>query len=797
MRPLQLELEGFTSFKERATLDFSELDLFAVTGPTGAGKSSLVDAMIFALYGQVPRVGRVYRQLISHGAERLRVRFDFAIGGDRFRIVRTAVARGSRSQVRLERLVGEEAHPIADRARDIEREVRRIVGLDYDAFVRSVVLPQGQFDSFLKGEPEQRRRILVSLLSLGVYEEMHAIVNRRALDAKREAEFIEGQLASDFADVTPERLAALAGEVAAFDRDLSELGPGLEIVDRALAVARPLADAGQEAARLRRELRGLASRAATDEQKSDRLVARRRDIDARFEKLQCGLEKTAPDAARRARLVGLEGQLAEVVRLERRLAALRGDLGEARADSERAETQAGEASRAAKRADQALRKGERTVATHRTRRDGTLTLHAAHRVRSSLKKGEACPICGQAVASLPRRKQPRDLAEADAALHAAERELELTRAAADRARTIRDELRGTLEGHRARVEGLAAQVESDTKEATRFAASIEAVADGAASWAARLDRVRQERRQLEAALVDRDEMERERLALGRESTEAATAVASVEARRDEAARRRAELSGALERASRRERELTDDLGALLRAPQFSSGGPDPGLEAERFEALRRELEERRARVSAERARAEVERERIECGLARVSELEKRLTELRREAALSGGLAGHLKANQFIAFVLEEALRLLAEDGSRHLLTLSMGRYSLGNDDQDFCVVDHWNADRVRSVRTLSGGESFVASLSLALALAERVADLSANGRADATESLFLDEGFSTLDAESLDQVLQAIETLHQGDRVVGVVTHVSALADRLPARVEVARTQAGARLKVA
>ena len=58
MRPLRLELEGFTSFKERLALDFDGLDLFAITGPTGAGKSSLIDALVFALYGQVPRVGR-------------------------------------------------------------------------------------------------------------------------------------------------------------------------------------------------------------------------------------------------------------------------------------------------------------------------------------------------------------------------------------------------------------------------------------------------------------------------------------------------------------------------------------------------------------------------------------------------------------------------------------------------------------------------------------------------------------------------------------------------------------------
>jgi DNA repair protein SbcC/Rad50 len=138
---------------------------------------------------------------------------------------------------------------------------------------------------------------------------------------------------------------------------------------------------------------------------------------------------------------------------------------------------------------------------------------------------------------------------------------------------------------------------------------------------------------------------------------------------------------------------------------------------------------------------------------------------------------------------------LAEDGARHLRALSQGRYSLLCEDQEFAVTDHWHADRQRSVRTLSGGETFLASLALALALAESLASLSAEGRAnDALESLFLDEGFGTLDPETLDVVVQAIEALQGGQRLVGVVTHISELAERLPARVEVGRSAAGATL---
>ena len=201
MRPHKLTLEGFTSFRDKVELDFSGLDLFAITGPTGAGKSSLIDAICFALYGQVPRVGDDYKQLISHGAERLSVQLDFGVGKERYRVVRTA-RPDKPSQQRLERITGDAAEPIADRVKEIRTEVDRILGLDYDGFTRSVVLPQGQFDAFLKGEPKERRKILVALLNLTVYERMQQLANQRSSAAKTEAEFIKRQLETDFANAT-------------------------------------------------------------------------------------------------------------------------------------------------------------------------------------------------------------------------------------------------------------------------------------------------------------------------------------------------------------------------------------------------------------------------------------------------------------------------------------------------------------------------------------------------------------------------------------------------------------------
>ena len=94
---------------------------------------------------------------------------------------------------------------------------------------------------------------------------------------------------------------------------------------------------------------------------------------------------------------------------------------------------------------------------------------------------------------------------------------------------------------------------------------------------------------------------------------------------------------------------------------------------------------------------------------------------------------------------------------------------------------------MRSARTLSGGETFLASLALALALADATAELAPEG-APQMESIFLDEGFGTLDPDTLETVAAAIEELGASGRLVGIVTHIRELADRMPVRLEVTKT---------
>jgi exonuclease SbcC len=186
---------------------------------------------------------------------------------------------------------------------------------------------------------------------------------------------------------------------------------------------------------------------------------------------------------------------------------------------------------------------------------------------------------------------------------------------------------------------------------------------------------------------------------------------------------------------------------------------------------------------------------VEEGLARVVDLNEDRSRQAELVVVAKELAKHLKANNFEKWLLEESLRALAIGASSHLQDLAGGQYSLSlSSSLDFEIVDHHAADERRPVKSLSGGETFLVSLALALSLAEEVGSMSASG-ASRLEAIFLDEGFGSLDPESLDIVGSVIAEIGASGKMVGIVTHVKELADQVPVRFEISKTTAGASVR--
>ena len=179
-----------------------------------------------------------------------------------------------------------------------------------------------------------------------------------------------------------------------------------------------------------------------------------------------------------------------------------------------------------------------------------------------------------------------------------------------------------------------------------------------------------------------------------------------------------------------------------------------------------------ARAHAEAVRARLTERRVEAAGKRAAQAE--AEETQQVARMLGGL---LRSDRFPRWLVASALDTLVADASAGLAELSGGQFELTHDEGEFLVVDHADADARRPVKTLSGGETFQASLALALALSAQMSTLAAEGAAR-LDSIFLDEGFGTLDEANLDVVASTLENLAgRGDRMVGV-DHARAGAGR-------------------
>jgi DNA repair protein SbcC/Rad50 len=231
MRPIVLDMNGFASFREAATIDFADADFFALVGPTGSGKSTVIDAMTFALYGSVPRWGRkgMVSLALAPTTARGTVRLVFEVDGRRYVVARELRRMGSQVNQKaasLERLAdprgrGESGGPgepatevLAKDLAGVGEAVERLLGLSYEDFCQCVVLPQGQFADFLHAKPNDRQEIMLRLLGAEHYRQMMVRANQRAGDAAKRAETLEETLAG-FGDATAEAEdAARASETA-------------------------------------------------------------------------------------------------------------------------------------------------------------------------------------------------------------------------------------------------------------------------------------------------------------------------------------------------------------------------------------------------------------------------------------------------------------------------------------------------------------------------------------------------------------------------------------------------------
>ncbi|WUI02921.1 SMC family ATPase [Spirillospora sp. NBC_00431] len=809
MRPLCVHMDDFCGYRAPTSVDLHDVDYFVLVGPTGAGKSTVIDAICFALYGSVPRWGKenVIRLALAPSANSGRVALVFESAGRRYGVVR-ALAR-TRQSVTTKEARLDELDPSVDPADGIEEmlaarvrtiadgdrvtgAVERVTGLEFRYFTQCVVLPQGRFADFLQAEPRKRQDLLVQLLDAGTFE----VIMRRAGEEAKAAE--AGAQAAEI------RRARLTGADEAAEADARRRVERLEALDdrvrEALDELRRTDDmikerdsAAEEAARSLAALTALAMPADVPALAGDLKAATR---EAHRLTREAARHEEAESAAR-ARLADLgdKAALDLAARAHRDHARLAAEIEAVRAEAEETRRAVADAE-----ADVAVARSNLEKAQDESQR--TRDAHTAADLVQRLAVGEPCPVCLREVTEPPERHAPPALGAADRNVKARARDLEAAQSE-----------HGRLERESSRLEekldGLGRQLDAQAEHITAH--------PDAGDVQRRLDEIGTAEQQAAHARQDlltaRDDLNKAEALLSELNAEAAKAQAELDEARDTVVALgapsidRADPHAAwttlltwrdeeAERRARTAETLADELDELRAARDDRRRALAAELDAHEiavpaaFDAETVRETVLNARNRAENRLADVRRDRRLAG-----ELAAEIQRHRQDATVAQELARHLRANNFENWLCGEALALLVDTASETLRELSGGQFEFVLDDRNAIeVTDHTEAGLRRSVRTLSGGETFQASLALALALSDQIARL--GGTARALDSIFLDEGFGTLDPATLDTVATTLERLTSGgDRMVGIVTHVPALAERVPVRFDVSRDHTGSHLE--
>ena len=913
MRPLYLMMSAFGPYADRTEIDFSRLGesgLYLICGDTGAGKTTIFDAITFALFGEPSGNSRAPSMLRSKYAlpeTPTEVLLRFACKGREYAIRRCP--EYLRPKKRGEGYTKQDAEAelslpdgrVLTKTAEVNDAIRETLGVDRGQFMQIAMIAQGDFLKLLLAGTEERRAIFRALFRTGAYlrfqerlkEELRTLEERRreaarsiaqAMQAVRCAEddplapelarAKDGLLPTDGLEPLLERLTE-ADETRAAETDgrLAELEGRLARVSAALGQAEELekavrelqetetrrtealsacaeAEAALDAARAREpEAARLGDEAAALDALLPEYDAHERRRNARREaalQLQAELRSDEGDrdslAALSARLDALRaerrsledaaaeraGLLAERERAEARARGLSGLLALQKdfetLDAERA---------AAQRQYQARQaEAERVQADYETKRRAFLDEQAGV-LAQALSPGRPCPVCGA-------REHPRPAALSAGAPR--EQEVERCKAAAERARTLAEqasraagELRGRAEGKRQELSRAAeellggADTETLRETAERQLAGTRGTLDalGAAVRAAdgrlaraaeldallpqreatreRLDRALRERAARVSALRARLEALDAELAAGQERLRfpsRQTALAERDRLRAEQKRLRADAERAEREHAGAERRAAALSGRVeqLRAALAGADAPDKGALLEKQTALLREKGaltglSRELHVRSTVNRGALAHVRATAGTLRGADARWGWLRALSDTA-NGGLSGKdkltleawVQASYFERILARANLRLLVmTDGQYELKRQSEAGNKRSQTGLELDVIDNGNGS-VRSVRTLSGGESFLASLALALGLSDEVQSTAGGVRLD---TMFVDEGFGSLDEEALRQALRALSGLSGSERLVGVISHVSELKERIDRQLVVTKDRRG------
>ena len=806
MKPLKLVLSAFGPYAGRTEIDFTRLGeqgLYLITGDTGAGKTIIFDALCYALYGETSGGTREASMLRSQYAAAdvpTFVELAFRLRGQEYVVRRNPeyqrpAKRGS--GLTLERAAAELRYPDArqpvTKTGEVDRAVKELLGLDYKQFTQIAMIAQGQFRKFLDTNTDERSKIFRELFHTEFYQSLQERLKREALDKYKECEELQRRTAQFLSGISCADYPEQAAKLALWRQQEFKgcAGEALELVDAVMrldeakqaqnAAAKSKLDEQQRA--LNAQLEGFSQLAE--------LESAVRSLQAQKERLQqqADSEAEAKDA-REQQLAALESawQEAQAAQLEaaqeqgeqQRLAARQRDLQDVQAMLARYNEELAELE--TKRAE--YREHMQAYTEKKQKYDAldmAFLQAQAGVLAATLKEHEACPVCGSLQHPRPA-VLPQDTPT--------EQQVKQAQAAMTSAKAYLGDLAG--QGRKLNA-GCERQLQL-TLDKSRELLGCAEPEKLPACLQAEQNQTAEQTRELEARL-------RPLMQLARQEAQRAAAVTR---QRDSNAQADADAQKRVAELAKVEGQLQEKTGQLEQQQRLVADVDEAALRAQGAEltAAQRELEQQDRRLYAtiennKGITANV-RQSTE-GLRRSEEEYQSLKAL--ADTMNGRLVGKKHVNLETYIQMHYFDKILRRANVR-LLQMTSGQYelcreALDNDEVktgnsktglDLVVHDHYSGRR-RSVKTLSGGESFMASLALALGLADEVQSSAGGIQLDA---MFVDEGFGSLDDSALQQAVATLQGLSEGHRLVGIISHVHDLMDMIDTQLVVTKRTNGA-----
>lgn len=865
MKVLSVSFANLNSLAGTWTIDFTDPafrdGLFLITGQTGAGKTTILDAISLALYGSTVRqeVSKSCNEVMTRGTNQVWAEVDFlAPDGRRYR------ARWAQRRATGKDPFGLATHSVLDVAEnkvlcenklnDAKALIESITGLTFAQFQRTMMLAQGKFDQFLTAKDNDRAEILEQATGTEAYAQL----GQRIFEAKQDADgalktiteqleatptFTDGERAerverrkatqAQAADLS-KRFADAQKRVEAYDHKRKAHVKAQADLEHRAQVYDAAVKAHVRADQVAQEAQIWADEAEKRKQQAEpqivKAIALAKDFalaKANAEATGATLRKTRADLRRTQGAIETLGSAIAEEQAQAELlgTVLRGEptakpaKGTPAADYlalcgalAKREAAVQETQAAADTAQQVWEAADKAYAEQRPlleeNRDNALNAllfakasDSFEEQRKALRDGEPCPLCGAlehpyARGNLPKLSDcERKYKAAQKALDKAEADHAEARKVVDQARAKAERAQKTLEKDREKVQTLRVDLAKAAEAAAATAKTKGEARDMAQGMLKALEQEEQAQAQADRAAKEKmADCAKALDALGIPDPEAARkaldqALAKAQkglqkAVADQSAAKTAEEKALAERetATKALAQAKAELDAVLATL------PDP-------EALRQEaqaLDE--ARTQAEREVGQINQELAYDDEKRTTreELIKKYDEAKVNEArwknLNDWLGGQ-NGNNFRRYAQGITLRTLLLSAGPHLKQMSAGRYSFtwvaSSTDLLPQVVDADQFNTVRPVSNLSGGERFQVSMALALGLSEM------SGTHLHVDTLFLDEGFGSLDQSTLSAALDTLCRVQQEGKLIGVISHVSEVAERIPAQIGVKKNGNG------